>query len=72
MTRSLPITFPSCGGPSEGGEILIADKRTGSTAATFAEYVYEMGENNGLRLAAPHDFDRRRICQCSQTTWLLD
>ena len=38
--RSFPITFPSCGGPSGGGDIRMAERRTGSTEVTLAEYVY--------------------------------
>ena len=39
VTTSLPISFPPCAGPSEGGEARMAESSTGRTDATFAEYV---------------------------------
>lgn len=32
------MTLPSCAGPLGGGDVRIADSRTGRTDVTFAEY----------------------------------
>lgn len=36
------MTFPSCAGPSAGGETRTADMRTGNIDFTFASYVFQV------------------------------
>lgn len=34
------MTLPSCAGPLDGGDMRMADNRTGRTDVTFAEYFW--------------------------------